>query len=192
MTRLHHTEPPGGPVRQTAMNLHRLLAALVLTAALAFSTAACGGDAGADTATDPATETASTTSTPAPTGPTVEPEPGQLPDFAYSDYAFTLEQRCFCANIDQKYRITVQGGEVVAVTWATAGRGHQVGDDVPGDLNLRMTIQDVIDLGNQKGAAQIDVDWPAGQLYPTSVYIDREKTIADEEVTWVISDVVNT
>ena len=173
------------------MNLRRRTAALLLTSALAFSLAACGGDDGTQVATDPGAD-ASTTAPVAPTvAPTVAPEPGSLPEYPYTDYAYTLEQRCFCANIDQKYRITVQGGKAVSVAWATAGEGHEVGDKVPGGKYLTLSIQDIIDLGNDTKAAQVKVDWPAGQLYPTSVYVDREKLIADEEVTWVISDVVN-
>ena len=52
-----------------------------------------------------------------------------------------------------------------------------------------MTIQDVIDKGNDPKAAQVEVDWPAGQDYPTSIYVDKDKMVADEEVTWVISEV---
>jgi hypothetical protein len=159
-------------------------------ALLALTQTACGGDAGADTATDPAGDP-TTSATPTPTGPTVAPKPGSLPDFPYTDYAYTLEQRCFCANVDQKYRITVVDGKATEVTWATAGDGHEVGDAVPGDAKyLMLSIQDLIDQGNDAKAAQIKVDWPAGQLYPTSVFIDQDKMIADEEVTWVISDVV--
>jgi hypothetical protein len=159
-------------------------------ALLALTLTACGGDAGADTATDPAGDPTVST-TPTPTAPTVAPKPGSLPDFPYTDYAYTLEQRCFCANVDQKYRITVVDGKATEVTWATAGDGHEVGDAVPGDATyLMLSIQDLIDQGNDAKAAQIKVDWPAGQLYPTSVFIDQDKMIADEEVTWVISDVV--
>ena len=124
-----------------------------------------------------------------PFGAHDEPEPGSLPDFPYQDYAYTLETRCFCANIDQKYRIAVAGGEVTRVTWATAGDGHEVGEPVADDY-LRLTIQDIIDQGNDPKAAQVDVEWPADQEYPTSVYVDQDKMIADEEVTYVISEVV--
>jgi hypothetical protein len=159
-------------------------------ALLALTLTACGGDAGADTATDPAGDPTVST-TPTPTAPTVAPKPGSLPDFPYTDYAYTLEQRCFCANVDQKYRITVVDGKATEVTWATAGDGHQVGDAVPGDAKyLMLSIQDLIDQGNDAKAAQIKVDWPAGQLDPSRVFIDQDKMIADEEVTWVISDVV--
>ena len=57
------------------------------------------------------------------------------------------------------------------------------------DEYARVTIQDVIDKGNNPEAAQVDVEWPAGQDYPTSIYVDQDKMVADEEVTWVISDV---
>jgi len=93
-----------------------------------------------------------------------------------------------CANQDQQYRITVAGGEVSDVTWATEGDGHAVGDPVS-DEYAQVTIQDVIDKGNDPDAAQVDVEWPAGQDHPSSIYVDQDKMVADEEVTWVISDV---
>ena len=160
-----------------------------LAALLAVTLTACGGDAGDDVATDPAADTPGTTAPPTPTAPTVAPEPGSLPDFPYTDYAYTLEQRCFCANIDQRYRVTVAAGQATSVTFATPGEGHEVGDRVPQGKYLMLSIQDIIDQGNDPEAAQVKVDWPAGQLYPSSVYVDRDKLIADEEVTWVISEV---
>ena len=163
-----------------------LVTSFALAAALATTLTACGGDDEAATATDTAPTTA--TAEPTPTAPTVEPEPGSLPDFPYTDYAYTLEMRCFCANVDQKYRIEVAGGVVSGVTWATDGEGHQTGDAVADDY-LEVTIQDLIDKGNDPKAAQVDVEWPAGQLWPTSIYVDGDKMIADDEVTWVISDV---
>ena len=171
------------------MTSHRhAFTALALVGVL--SLAACGGDDGT-TAADPAptTSTAEPTPTaPTPTAPTTAPKPGSLPDFPYPDYEYTLEMRCFCANIDQKYRITVAGADVSNVKWATNGDGHVVGEELTDDY-LRLTIQDIIDLGNDPDAAQVDVEWPAGQEYPTSVYIDKDKMTADEEVTYVISEV---
>jgi hypothetical protein len=170
---------------------------LALTHALALllvmSLTACGSDGGT-TATDTSptgpspTDRTTHTAEPSPTAPTVEPKPGSLPDFPYQDYAYTLEMRCFCANFDQKYRITVAGGEVSEVTWATDGVGHEIGDPVA-DEYLHVTIQDIIDQGNDPEAAQVDVAWPPGQAWPDSVYVDKDKTVADEEVTWMISEV---
>jgi hypothetical protein len=166
----------------------RVLAALALIGALT-TVAACGDDGGA-TATDtsPTAEQTSQTPEPTPSAPTAEPEPGSLPDFAYQDYAYTLQMKCFCANIDQKYRIRVTGGEVSDVSWATSGDGHEAGEAVADDY-VRVSIQDLIDRGNDPKAAHVDVEWPAGQAWPDSIYIDQDKTVADEEVTWVISEV---
>jgi Family of unknown function (DUF6174) len=165
----------------------RALAALALAGAL-NTLVACGGDDGT-TAADPAPTISTAEPTPTTsTAPTTSPEPGSLPDFPYQDYEYTLEMRCFCANIDQAYRITVTGAEVSSVKWATKGDGHVVGEELADDY-LRLTIQDIIDRGNDPRAAQVDVTWPAGQEYPTSVYIDKDKMTADEEVTYVISEV---
>ena len=163
------------------------LGALLLAVSLSASLAACGGDADdGQVASD--TSPTSAPAEPTPSGPTIAPEAGSLPDYPYADYSYSLEMRCYCANQDQQYRITVAGGEVSDVTWATEGDGHAVGDPV-GDEYARVTIQDVIDKGNDPEAAQVDVEWPAGQDYPTSIYVDQDKMVADEEVTWVISDV---
>ena len=163
------------------------LGALLLAVSLSASLAACGGDADdGQVATD--TSPTSAPAEPTPSGPTIAPEAGNLPDYPYADYSYSLEMRCYCANQDQQYRITVAGGEVTDVTWATEGDGHAVGDPVS-DEYARVTIQDVIDKGNDPKAAQVDVEWPAGQDYPSSIYVDQDRMVADEEVTWVISDV---
>jgi len=163
------------------------LGALLLAVSLSASLAACGGDADdGQVATD--TSPTSAPAEPTPSGPTIAPEAGSLPDYPYADYSYSLEMRCYCANQDQQYRITVAGGEVTDVTWATEGDGHAVGDPVS-DEYARVTIQDVIDKGNDPDAAQVDVEWPAGQDHPSSIYVDQDKMVADEEVTWVISDV---
>jgi hypothetical protein len=172
--------------------LGEALGALLLAVSLSATLAACGGDADdGQVATDTSPTTAPTSTTtvePSPSGPTAVPEAGSLPDYPYADYSYSLEMRCYCANQDQQYRITVAGGEVTDVTWATEGDGHAVGDPVS-DEYARVTIQDVIDKGNDPEAAQVDVEWPAGQDYPSSIYVDQDQMVADEEVTWVISDV---
>ncbi len=162
----------------------RSLAAGLAALALAGVLTACGGS-GDDVATDPTSTDDSTSATPSPSpSPTV----GTYPAYPHQDYAYTLEMRCFCANVDQKYRITVEDGEVTQVTWATAGDGHEIGDAVS-DEYLRITLQDIIDHANDTKAAKVEVDWPAGQDYPNSVYVDQQATMADEEMTWVVSDV---
>jgi hypothetical protein len=174
------------------------LALAATTGALVLALSACAGNAGADVVRDAgstATPSASSTLTltpadPTPTAPAEEPKPGALPDFPYADYAYTLGMQCFCATFDQRYRITVAGGQVTDVAWATTGDGHQAGDEVSNASYLRITIQDIVDKGNAPGMAKVKVVWPAGQLYPDSVYVDKMANVADEEITYLVSDVV--
>jgi hypothetical protein len=35
----------------------------------------------------------------------------------------------------------------------------------------------------------VRVDWPAGQDYPNSVYVDGEKSMADDEIGYTIAEV---
>jgi hypothetical protein len=53
----------------------------------------------------------------------------------------------------------------------------------------RLTISDVIDAANSTEAARVDVSWPAGQTYPSSVRVDMSKRMVDEEIGYSISNV---
>ena len=52
-----------------------------------------------------------------------------------------------------------------------------------------MTIDDIIEAANDTEAAEVRVEWPAGQDYPDSVYVDHDTNVADEENGYTISDV---
>jgi hypothetical protein len=164
-------------------NLALSVAALLLPLSLA------GCDSGHDTvATDPATGVPST-SPPAPT-PTPSPTVGSYPEFAPTDYTFQLTVACFCAGAGTPIQVTVADGEVVGSTYTaddTGRGGTQAG--APADHAFWLTIQDVIDQANNTEADRVDVDWPAGQDYPNSVYVDENKQTMDEEVGYTISDV---
>jgi hypothetical protein len=165
-------------------------AALVLPLALV----GCGSDDG-EVASDPA-PTSTTTSpsaspTPSPTAsPTASPTVGTYPEFAPTDYTFTLTVSCFCAFANVPVTVTVAGGEVVSAVYAedAGGRGEVHAGD-PADKSSWLTINDVIAKANDTSADKVKVDWPAGQDYPSSVYVDPHKTMADEEVGYTIADV---
>ena len=70
----------------------------------------------------------------------------------------------------------------------TGRGGAQAGD--PADQSYWLTINDVIDKANDTEADRVTVDWPAGQDYPNSVFVDSKKTMADDEVSYTIADVV--
>jgi len=148
----------------------------------------CGSE-GSEVASDPAASEASATSTPSPTpSPTAAPTVGTYPDFAAEDYAYTLAVSCFCVGAGAPVRITVVGGEVTDAVYTGNGRGVKKGTEAPDER--RITINDIIAAANDTGAARVDVDWPSGQDHPTSVYVDQDELMADEEIGYTVSAVV--
>lgn len=164
------------------------LAALTLPVALS----ACGSDdAGDDTASDPAPTTAASTPTEAPS-PTASPTVGTYPEFAPTDYSYTLAVQCFCLYGGAPIEVTVEDGEVTEAVYGedqdTSGRGAPTPGD-PVDESLRLTINDVIAQANDTTAEKVTVDWPAGQDHPDEVRVDGSKGVADDEAVYTISDV---
>ena len=188
-------EPDAPGSRPTSMRLFALSAAALL---LPLALAGCGSDGdGDDVASDPAP--ASTSSSPSPaTSPTASPTPsptasptvGSYPEFAPTDYTFDLTVGCFCPDAGAPITVTVADGEVLDAVYAQDGTGRgtaQAGD--PADQRFWMTINDVIAEANDTTAQKVTVDWPAGQEYPNAVFVDRNKQVADDEISYKIDDV---
>jgi hypothetical protein len=166
----------------------RPVALSVAALLLPLGLAGCGsGDDGDDVAADPAPTSA--TSTPTPT-PTASPTVGTYPEFAPTDYTYVLTVSCFCAFAGSPVEVTVANAEVVGAVYSQddGGRGDVHAGD-PADKTYWMTINDVIAKANDTSADKVTVDWPAGQDYPSSVYVDPHKTMADEETGYTIADV---
>jgi hypothetical protein len=162
-------------------------AALLLPLALA----GCGSDDG-EVAADPApTSSTSGTSSATPTAsPTASPTVGSYPEFAPTDYTFQLTVGCFCMGAGAPIVVTVTDGEAVGAAYAqddTGRGGAQAGDQA--DQRYWMTINDVIAAANNTSAQKVTVDWPAGQEYPNQVFVDKNKQVADDEISYSIQDV---
>ncbi len=179
---------PGTPSTRPShvRSLSLSLAALLLP----LSLAACGSDDdGDDVAKDPGSSTATATSTPSPTA---EPTVGTYPAFEPTDYTFELTISCFCLGAGVPIEITVQDAEVVGAVYAMAQSGGRDGDIQAGDPaseSFWLTINDVIEQANDTEADLVTVDWPAGQDYPNSVYVDGHKSMADDETSYTIANV---
>ncbi|GAB3257444.1 DUF6174 domain-containing protein [Nocardioides dilutus] len=156
------------------------LAATAAALSLSLALAACGGD-GNDVASDPG-------SGPATGDPTAAPTVGTYPPFEPEDYTYTLVLACFCVGGGTPVDVTVRDGEVVDAVYDGDGRGADAG--TPADEFLWLTINDVIDEANNTEADSVRVEWPAGQDYPTSVYVDEDRDTVDEERGYQVSDVV--
>jgi hypothetical protein len=155
----------------------RVLAAALLTA---LALTGCSDDGDDGTATDTSGE-----ETPSPTA---SPTVGTYPAYAPEDYSFTLTVSCFCPDAGVPIRVTVAGGKVAEAVYGEKGPGHAAGDPVQ---QLRaVTIDGIIDeLNAATDAERVEVEWPAGQDYPSEVYIDQSARISDEEIGYTIADV---
>jgi hypothetical protein len=160
------------------------LAALALLALLN----GCGSQEavdGAEHAQDPGTPTRGTTPTSDPGSALSSGPPWPLYDV--EDYTFTLRVHCFCPDAGVPVTITVTDGEVVDAVFAKKRSSRPAG--APAPEWRRVTINDVIGAANDTDAYTVDVRWPAGQDYPTSVWVDRDADTIDEEIGYTIRDV---
>jgi hypothetical protein len=161
------------PMRGLALLAPALLLPLALTC--------CGSDDGGrnDVATDSASSSATGT-------PTV----GSYPELAATDYTYRLSVQCFCAFGSSPVQVTVHDGEVASAAYAKDSGGRQDAHaGQPAPKSLWLTINDVIARANDTTAARVTVDWPAGQDYPNSVFVDQNTDMADDEIGYTISDV---
>jgi hypothetical protein len=166
----------------------RTLALSFAALVLPLSLAGCGSGEDDDSdalASDPAPTTASSSPS-----PTASPTVGTYPSFGRPDYTFELTVSCFCPGAGAPIEVTVADAEVVGAVYAvddTGRGGAQAGD--PADKLFWLTVNDVIDKANDTEADTVTVDWPAGQDYPNSVYVDGEQKMADDEIGYTIADV---
>jgi hypothetical protein len=140
-----------------------------------------------------------------PVEPRPEPKPEPGPDHAAlaltltenrvrwdesgsASYQFNFQRSCFCLrDYTREAVVQVEEGAIVAATYAD--------DDtaVDADLNDRYdTIDELFALLEEAiatGAVQIDVEFDAALGYPTRLYIDRDRRIADEE-QWIEASAV--
>ena len=98
-------------------------------------------------------------------------------------YAFTLRRSCFCPSPDYTgpFEVTVRGGAIDTVRL----------DGATVDDERGMTVDDLFDLledAYERGAVRVDADFDAELGYPTSLYVDYDQRIADEEIGYFVSE----
>ena len=98
-------------------------------------------------------------------------------------YAFTLQRSCFCGNVHPLYVVVLSdtvGGVLDLETTASVDR--QLGQTVE---DLFTFIQGAID----RHAQRIDATYDAAKGFPTNIDYDGAATIADDEISYRVSDV---
>lgn len=97
-----------------------------------------------------------------------------------ADYTYVFSRSCFCVfEYREPVTITVRGGNIVSVVTVANGS--------PRDSSTYQTIEGLFDDIQQaidEEAATIRADYDPSRGYPTSVYIDIDQRMADEEISF--------
>ncbi|KAA1425742.1 DUF6174 domain-containing protein [Nocardioides antri] len=160
-----------------------LLSAAVAALSLTTLAGCSGGDDDGATAEDPASAPPATTES---SDPTDEPTVGTYPELDAESYTYILEQICFCP-LTNPVEVTVEDGEVTSAVIARGGQGLKKGSEAP--EYLWITINDVIAQANDTDAADVEVDWPEGQEWPSRVAVDKVEMATDDEITYIVRNV---
>lgn len=104
------------------------------------------------------------------------------------DYSFTLQRSCFCTpDVTRPVNISIENGKLVDASYADTAEPLS-------DTAQQINQLKVNDLFKQIGEAldsnaeRVDVTYDKQYGFPTSVYIDRDSRLADEEVGFNISN----
>ena len=101
----------------------------------------------------------------------------------YGAYQFTLKMACFCA-INGPVTVVVSADSVVLVTQKSNGQVI----NAPWMPSIKKLF-DFIDQGIANHAAVLRVTYDPTLGYPSEIVYDGSFTIADDEVTYTVSDV---
>ncbi len=100
---------------------------------------------------------------------------------------YTRQQSCFCLyDVVRPMNVTEQNGEIIAANYADTGEA--VPENIRENLASVSDIFDRLYNAYQSNAERIDVSYDPDYGYPSSVYIDQSSMIADEEMSYRISD----
>ena len=97
-----------------------------------------------------------------------------------TDYTFDVVRNCFClARAD--VRVTVKGGVITGVT--------ELASEIARDPETFRTINSLFDLvqdAYNRNAHEVQVEFDPSRGYPTRIWIDYVRMIADEEMGFTL------
>ncbi len=104
-------------------------------------------------------------------------------DAGLDAYAMTLQRICFCPSPDYTgpFEVVVRNGAVETVTLDGAAVDAERGETVA-------ALFDLVAEAYGQGAESIAVEYDAEWGYPTSIGIDYNTQMADEEIAYRVSD----
>lgn len=151
--------------------MRRVVRAALLGALLAVGHGACGGG--------PAAPSQAITRDDRPaTRAAFEQARGRWVGLGIEDYEYAFQRFCFCAPpYTDPVRIQVTGGQVAHVVSDRTSDTLSPGD-FPSVDGLFALLEEALD----SGAYDVQASYDPALGYPTSLYIDRDTRIADEEL----------
>jgi hypothetical protein len=123
-----------------------------------------------------------------PTGPTsnaLETARRVWATNGYSSYQFTIRMDCFCA-VNGPVRVTVANDSTVSATVIATGQAI----DPRWVPNIK-SLFSFIEHGIAINAAVLQVNYDPNLGYPSKIVYDGATNIADDEVTYTVSDVAS-
>ena len=120
---------------------------------------------------------------PAPVSPELEQARQRWQAAGLSDYQMTLRRMCFCPSPDYTgpFEVTVRDGDVSRVRLSGARVDAERGVSVEALFAL-------IDDAYERGAVEVALSFHPELGYPTSIGIDYDRQMADEEIGYRVSD----
>jgi hypothetical protein len=96
------------------------------------------------------------------------------------DYRMTLLRSCFCPeDYRGPFEVAIEDGTVAEVTFQD--------QDLPTDRALTVeALFDLLDDAYAQDAARVDVSYHPTLGYPTSLYVDYDTQVADEEIGYTV------
>lgn len=101
---------------------------------------------------------------------------------------YTIQRSTFSpVDFNRPVNVVEQGGEIVSATFADTGEA--VPQNVFDSLDTIDDVFERLENAYENNAATVNVTYDEQFGYPTSVFIDQDERIADEEVGYTISNV---
>ena len=105
-------------------------------------------------------------------------------DAALDGYTMTIARSCYCPpEYRGPYTVVMEGDAVASVTYQ--GRPAEVGE--PPSVEALFVL---LETAYAEGAARVDVTYHDELGYPVELYIDRDEMLADEEIGYAISELI--
>ena len=110
---------------------------------------------------------------------------------SYQNYRYVFRWRCYCAREVDWVEITVREGKVTRVVALESGEPYEVDWAwVKGDFETIDGLFELVREAHDRPADMILEEYDTRHGFPVEVYIDWDEGAADEEIGFIIREVI--